>query len=254
MPRELRKRTERPNYAVLLRHEDEDEAGPSNSNHAQMLDDELDSGSDFAPEPHHENPEEDQEDQEDLLSEQPEEEDQLAEGISPPERIASTSRPSKAKKAVRKNVTLVPSVSVSRQPSTFPLPSIHHRHRAIPIHHRNGEVERLKHTPQLFKHCEVASTNSWSSNEVVGARVGKAWGHNVGTGPLWEIMEDRAWFKESAHNDDASEAARRPRVYESIGVPAEWKTLSPGYVILLYIPRKPVQIFLGMPPRIYHLL
>ena len=63
MPRELRRRTSRPNYAALFQYDDEDGAGPSNM--PAHIDEDAESGSDFTPAPEGEQPEE--EDEEDEL-------------------------------------------------------------------------------------------------------------------------------------------------------------------------------------------
>ncbi|KAJ3559407.1 hypothetical protein NM688_g374 [Phlebia brevispora] len=217
MPRELRQRTSRPNYAALLRYEDEDEAGPSNS--APTFDDEGDSGSDFTPEVEEHDGEAPDDDLEDEDEEDELPEDDIAEGIHgradggsplPRSRAAKTPR-----KAGRKSVALASGVSMVRQGSNA-LPSLHHRHRSIPIHQRKGQVERLAKIPRLFSEPETLYTNGWSADETVHGRVGRAWGYNVGPGPLWELLEDRGWFKEAEDVEQASEATRRPKVYQSL--------------------------------------
>jgi len=53
----------------------------------------------------------------------------------------------------------------------------------------------------------------------------KSWAYNVGPGPLWELIEDRGWFKEAAPTGE-TEAHRRPRVYRDVRVREGWEVLS----------------------------
>ncbi|KAH6903104.1 hypothetical protein BKA70DRAFT_1228242 [Coprinopsis sp. MPI-PUGE-AT-0042] len=61
----------------------------------------------------------------------------------------------------------------------------------------------------------------------ISDRVSRAWGYNVGPGPLWQLAEDRRWFKESPLSGDGfeEEAKRRPRVYLGLPVMAGWGIL-----------------------------
>ena len=100
------------------------------------------------------------------------------------------------------------------------VPNIHHRHRAIPLYNKRGPVERLVRKPSgLSPSNELTLTNAWGSSKTVLSRVGKAWGNNVGPGPLWELIEDRAWYGES--NEEAEEKTRRPRVYTDLHIPLQ---------------------------------
>ena len=76
-------------------------------------------------------------------------------------------------------------------------------------------------------------TLAYASFPTLTRRVGKAWGAGVGAGPVWPVVEDLGWFRESATRapaDDAeeeegtkvllrAERARRPRVHVHIEVP-----------------------------------
>ena len=108
---------------------------------------------------------------------------------------------------------------LSSKPKNYVLPNANHRHRLIPLFDRPGPVERLIEPPSPFGTPRITSTNSWSINQAVLERISKAWGFNVGQGGLWDLLEDRAWFKESmaSHGEEsADERARRPRVHESV--------------------------------------
>ena len=227
MPRELRKRTARLNYAELLRFEDEDDAGPSHE--VQRFDEEADSGSDFAPEVVEGNDEDAEAEDDDGLSDV----DFGDEAQSPErERSAPSVRAARSTKAApRRSVTLAPSISVGRQAMGSHIPSLHHRHRAIPIYNRRGSVERLSEEPGLFAEPQIVPTRAWGSNDIVTGRVNKAWGYNVGRGPLWELIEDRGWFKESKGFDDESESGRRPKVHQTTQVVTNLEVLSRKYGI-----------------------
>lgn len=197
----------------MFRYEDEDGAGPSNT--VPTFDEEMDSGSDFTPEAAELQEEEldDAGDEEEEISE----EEPVDQDASDREELAISTQVAKApKKAGRKNVVLASGPSTTRLIASNSTPSLHHRHRAIPIHQRTGQVERLKSAPKLYTQPEVVPTNGWSANDKVVLRVNKTWGANVGPGPVWEILEDRAWFKETTDTKHESEATRRPKVHQNI--------------------------------------
>ena len=235
MPRELRKRASRVNYAELAQMEEDSdrEAGPSQPAPVQD-DDAEDSGSDFAPEVAVANGEENEAEADD---DEFEDVDELSEPDGPrssSDRETSASRldarSAKASKAAgRRSVRLAHGAPLNRHVISATIPSLHHRHRAIPIHQRQGRVERLKDAPQLFQEPEVIPTNAWAGSNVVVGRVNKAWGYNVGPGPLWELLEDRAWFKEVHDIEQESETFRRPKVYQNVNVGADLQILTPEY-------------------------
>jgi hypothetical protein len=45
-------------------------------------------------------------------------------------------------------------------------------------------------------------TNNFTQNSQVTDRVNKSCGFNVGWGPLWEMVEDRGWYKEAVEGVD----------------------------------------------------
>lgn len=238
MPRTLRSRASRPNYAAMLQsNEDGAEAlaGPSGSQAISPANDE-DSGSDFAPEaPKDDERNEDNENDGDKHSE-----DSLAEDADEVMADAQVSGGdesdfggkvvggSSASTLKRKRRTanqpnkraFIPALSASRasRQSLQPLgtPNYNHRHRPVPIYTKEGPVERLTKPPVLFGRDEIAMTNSWGT-PVVGKRVSKSWGYNVGPGPLWELLEDRGWFPEAIQGPEGeTDASRRPKVHDDI--------------------------------------
>ncbi|TCD70271.1 hypothetical protein EIP91_004172 [Steccherinum ochraceum] len=218
MARQLRKRTSRPNYA-LLADADEQEAGPSNTSQRDEADEEeaIASGSDFAP------------DQEDNALPEDEEEEDVQD--DPEDGDASAGLPSEDSMQVESIIARKPAKKKFKGPakaqSAIIIPSFHHRHRAVPIFTWDGKVERLKEKPRLLRPPELVPTNSWTFSGAANDRLSKAAGFNVGPGPLWELMEDRAWFKECfEHYEDEGEAYRRPRVHEDVQIPDGWETLS----------------------------
>ena len=103
---------------------------------------------------------------------------------------------------------------------SLPVPSVHHRHKAIPIFRREKCVERLTRPPVLFGANETVPTNSFTSDPAVTGRLNKAWGYSIGPGPLWELLEDRGWYKEAVEPEggEEKEENRRPRVYPELTI------------------------------------
>jgi transcription factor C subunit 6 len=75
------------------------------------------------------------------------------------------------------------------------LPSKDHRHRPNGLWAPPSDVHRLLSPPIPFLKSEVIRTNS-ADHPAVMQRVKKAWANSSGTGPVWELLEDRAFFKE----------------------------------------------------------
>jgi transcription factor C subunit 6 len=256
MSRALRPRKSQPSYAALfaLENGDEDEdgqpkAGPSKK---ALLLDEADSGSDFSPdrdaEMEHEPPEDELSasgnDQSPLL------EDDLNLADEEPLPVIKAG-PSKAKpnpkakgKSQAKKVAaevIMPSLgsgagiarTSKRQIYVLPTPSVHHRHRAVPLYARAGRIERLAVKPPLFGPAAMTGTNNFTHNPAVTNRVNKGWGFNVGSGPLWDLVEDRGWYKEAlVTSDDLQiEANRRPVTHPGLRVKPGWEVMSAEYEI-----------------------
>lgn len=247
MTRQLRPRKGKPSYVHLAGFvTDEDEggnhAGPSGASRS-LIEDEIDSESDFEPEKgvdaHINDHEEDDED-EDALGEIVEEVEEDNEPVKtkptptlkrkrPPTNMSQPKiklKPHERSGSVAK-VTVGPKGS-KRQMYVLPTPSVHHRHRAVPLYSREGRVERLVSPPSLFTRPAVVLTNGFTENSKVSDRVNKSWGYNVGSGPLWDLAEDRGWYKEAitTGEDTDTEAKRRPRVYRDVPLVEGWEVLS----------------------------
>ncbi|KAJ2915245.1 hypothetical protein MD484_g5169, partial [Candolleomyces efflorescens] len=231
MSRQLRPRKSRPSYAALAGLDgDNAVAGPSN----QAYDESGDSGSDFAPGKGDE--EDGIGDDEDAIGEDVAEDDFVPEepvSSKPSKRAPKGASKGKgrAKKATASAI-LAPAAGLPRtsrrQMHMLPTPSVHHRHRATPLFSRAGFVERLIAQPSLFGEINVTLTNAFTHSTQVTDRVNKAWGYNVGPGPLWQLAEDRRWFKEAitTGRDVDCERSRRPRVYTDVPVKNGWKVIN----------------------------
>jgi transcription factor C subunit 6 len=159
--------------------------------------------------------------------------------LPPPIKLRTTSTmPKKAKAKVMVSSARKPSISgpslsrtSKRQQYVLPTPSVHHRHRAVPLYSRAGRVERLASRPSLFRASDVVMTNNFTHNAKVTDRVNKSWGYNVGSGPLSDLVEDRGWYKEAVEGvpDMDTEANRRPRVYRNVSVKDGWEVLNETY-------------------------
>jgi transcription factor C subunit 6 len=91
------------------------------------------------------------------------------------------------------------------------LPSKDHRHRPSGLWAPPSDVYRLLSPPNPLSKSEVVRTNS-ADHPVVMQRVKKAWANSSGIGPVWELLEDRAFFKEEWTNyDPSSRRGRKPR-------------------------------------------
>ena len=143
----------------------------------------------------------------------------------------------------------------ARQNYALPNPNIHHRHRPVPLFEgptasatalkaasATVRVERLQCPPRLFAPNETVPTNAYASAALITRRVGKAWSASVGAGPVWQIVEDLGWFRESEGflNRGAAqesgqgrgqgqgqgivcdERARRPRVHDDVALREGW--------------------------------
>lgn len=228
----------------MYQFEDAEEAGPSGGR--PLVLEEEDSGSDFAPEVNAEEQvgEEEDDELEDDVDDDAEEETRPTKTAWPSSisaldiSVVSAGRASgrqggnKASQPRKKAVSLAPGLSVSASGlrQAHSLPNVHHRHRAIPLWRKPGSIERLSEPPALFEPDKTELTNSWGSIPAVAERINKAWGYNVGPGPLWELLEDRGWYKEAIDGINADEEKkRRPRVHEYISADSS-TILSASYV------------------------
>jgi len=57
-------------------------------------------------------------------------------------------------------------------------------------------------------------------------------GFNVGYGPLWDLAEDRGWYKEAItrRSNTDTEAKDRPQVYPDIGIQTGGEVMNLEYV------------------------
>lgn len=254
MARALRPRKSKPSYVAMAGLDLDDDAnisdatpkaGPSKK---PIYNEETDSGSDFSPEKQAVlSQEEPDEDEDEVLNDPEADEDEDFELGNKPQVLVTKPKERQASKAKFSHVEIprsvisgpsIPSIprGAKRQMYVLPAPSVHHRHRAVPLHSRTGRVERLASKPSLFKPYDVIMTNNFTQNPKVTDRVNKSWGYNVGSGPLWELVEDRGWYKEAIESipDMDREEYRRPRVYQNIGVKNGWEILNQEYVAYIY--------------------
>lgn len=258
MPRELRPRKARPSYAALAGFNADDQASEAGPSHLpRIIDDQGSSGSDFAPEKDKDvtmasdvddvgEEDEDEDEDEGSHTAGPEAENlELAQRpinlvSGPAKRLQTPGKSTVKAKVTQRVVKSLPAPSRSllggpkRQVHALPTPSVNHRHRAVPLFSRIGRIERLAAQPSLFEPATITLTNSFTQNLKVTDRVTKAWGYNVGAGPLWEMTEDRGWYKEASTEDGEQdrEAFRRPLVYRDVSVKDGWEFLNKEYVCL----------------------
>lgn len=245
MARSLRTRTSRVNYAAMVGVPTDAEEGEATAQHVDFQGSDG-SGSDFAPEP-----KKGKEDSEPDDESEPEENDNASQDdpldLDDDEPVAFSTtkkKPSKSKKKSNGSVIIASSVDVikpvfgasnlarssKRQMYVLPTQSVKHRHRAVPLFARTTRVERISEFPQLFGPYSSVPTNNLTQHPRVTDRVSKAWGFNVGPGPVWELVEDRAWFKEARPPNSEnflSDADSRPIVYPNIRCRADLHLLSP---------------------------
>jgi transcription factor C subunit 6 len=242
MPRQLRARTSRPDYASLAAIGDEEDLKISPSK--PSFDEDADSESDFAPDKLSQDvPEDLQNDTEDLLEVDEEEAGEAPKraknqtpttaGSRPISHLPSITGAKPSRKSRQKSQSAQASASKMSAPRAakmyaLPNPSVHHRHRAMPVLLRKEKVERLDAPPALFNPPTIVSTNSMTSEQFLTDRISKAWGYNVGPGPVWNIMEDRSCFKEALEGEEnpINESFRRPRVHQSVEVRSGWTVLN----------------------------
>ncbi|KAH9484533.1 Transcription factor tau subunit sfc6 [Psilocybe cubensis] len=240
MGRQLRPRRSKANYAAALAafdSEDENDNPVASSSAAIDTLEDPDSGSDFNPEKNKNGKDNNDEEEED----EDEDEDADAEGVDDitdeeveeeapkPTRSAETKTPpAKGKQKAKAESASVGPPPAKRQMYALPARSVHHRHRAVPLYSREGRVERLTSRPRIFGAPSTSLTNCVTENSKISDRVNKSWGYNIGSGPLWDLAEDRGWYKEAITTaDDAdTEANRRPRVYSNLKVVQHLEVIS----------------------------
>ncbi|KAL1707141.1 hypothetical protein EV121DRAFT_199826 [Schizophyllum commune] len=260
MSRSLRPRTSRPSYtfAALDDEGDAQTSGAGPSRRRAVDDDDSESEFELPPKTDDKAGGGDDDDEDDFMEDEGDVEgdDDLdggagesASAVAKPTRAAA--KPRKRSKTVNPTYT-APSMSMKsvgsvglsrvsrRQMYSLPTPSVKHRHRAIPLYTHEGRVERLTKQPTLFGPSSIAACNNFTFNKKVIDRASKAWGFNVGAGPVWDMVEDRSWFKEGAPfttEPYLSEGARRPVVHQDIRVKSDYKVLNASDA-QAYLPRE----------------
>lgn len=91
------------------------------------------------------------------------------------------------------------------------------RARATHLYTFPGPSRRLSTKPSPFEEPQFVSTKAHAGS--VAARVAKAWSFSVFPGPVWELLEDMAYFKEVVHT--ATGERRRPIVHSDVYVHSE---------------------------------
>lgn len=172
----------------------------------------------------------------------------LAAGTTQPQASVSAPTHGRSRPVLPQNQSVSTSTQLGkplkRNNYALPTPSHQHRHRAIPLYLREGKrLERMvvrqgdaapeaeSIPPSLFQHPPLQIVDY--PRPKVQERIAKACGYNVGHGPLWELLEDRSWFKESekpeyvrpGSADVDSESRRRPIVHGNIQVKSGWRML-----------------------------
>lgn len=239
MPRELRQRAKRPNYAVLSGYNSDD-----------IEEDDGDASSNgFVPPV-----EVDQEVNEDSSSNDADEDDGKVNDIGSDNRneegpeylkLSNVKRGKTKPSPQAAASTSAPSLSVplaragsSRTHYALPIPPTDHRYRSSPLYRTSLPVERLASPPRPCAPAETVYTNNWTSDSTITDRFNKASSYNAGAGPVWEMMEDRSWWKESLSvQPEGSEASRRPRLYQDIKADTDITILDRKYALIRYVSR-----------------
>lgn len=122
-------------------------------------------------------------------------------------------------------------VGLSKASKSAP-PTTHHRHRPPPLFRRDAQVERLLDPPTLFQPSTTVLTNGFTSSTRTTKRLERSWSRNVGPGPVYELLEDRGWFKEAIPDAAVtSEAGRRPVVYDNVKLDGKCQVISERSVL-----------------------
>ncbi|EJD05772.1 uncharacterized protein FOMMEDRAFT_104009 [Fomitiporia mediterranea MF3/22] len=220
MARALRPRKARPSYANLIDSDNEaaHDDGEASSDDFQPPEDQEDNEDDAAL---------DEADGETLQGEgalvDEDNDISIVEEVSKSTKVRKAKQPGKQKSMPAKSPR--PSAALARPTSrpqhVISTSALDHRQRADPLYLRPSLIERLTQPPSPFKPPVTRSTLSWNFNKLNAEKYMKASGYNVGRGPIWELLEDRSWWKESEtvnKDDTETETTRRTRVYESVKI------------------------------------
>lgn len=232
----LRARGPRKSYVEQLAiSDDEPEAGPS----VAVLDERGSSGSEYDEQSPPAEAEPDEESEEQLDGDDEDDEslpaaDTDAMQVDRPARSTSRRRrrAAPAQPKGRQQAALPAAVSLSRlrgpKPAGDTLAS-RQRFRPWSTFKRPGQTLRLLSEPKPLELPDTEACNPCTINDVVTRRLTRILATNVGTGPLWELMEDCAWWKESIEPPDSVWTQRflRPTMYKAVTVPSSsWTALS----------------------------
>lgn len=223
MSRQLRLRQFRPNYAALHTGEEVQVYVPDPDDPA--------SGSEFVANDSDAGGEADAQDDEPEPDAEGSEDEMVSRGEPSPKAIPQVKDAKSGSRGhdtrLRKSVPIGLSKPSKSAPSTT-----HHRHRLPQLFRRNVRVERLLDPPVLFQPSKTILTNSFTSSVRTTKRLERSWSRNVGPGPVHELLEDRAWFKEAAPDTPvASESVRRPAVYDTVSLDGKCQVISERSVL-----------------------
>ncbi|KDQ10972.1 hypothetical protein BOTBODRAFT_115064 [Botryobasidium botryosum FD-172 SS1] len=109
--------------------------------------------------------------------------------------------------------------------------------RRIQLYIRPGPGLRLTHRPLPFERERVARTTGVGEYAAVEGRLGRAWVSSIASGPVWELIEDRGWWKEvqgslgmdgleKIGGEELAKLWARPIVYGDVEFPQGWTILS----------------------------
>jgi transcription factor C subunit 6 len=99
-----------------------------------------------------------------------------------------------------------------------------HYKRPPPLYLRPAPIRRLIEEPKPLGTPRTVPSNSGHGQPLVQSRIAKSWARCIGLGPIWQLIEDRSWFKERAEFDEELET--RPCVYEDLELLREQVLLS----------------------------
>ncbi|KZV92898.1 hypothetical protein EXIGLDRAFT_749456 [Exidia glandulosa HHB12029] len=94
---------------------------------------------------------------------------------------------------------------------------------------RPGKALCLLEPPAPFQQPETQPSNPCTVNINVTRRLNRVFMQNIGPGPLWELLEDCAWWKESVPPPDSiwTQQHLRPTVYLDLKISSkEWSMLN----------------------------
>jgi transcription factor C subunit 6 len=105
------------------------------------------------------------------------------------------------------------------------------RTRPRPLYISPKPSLRLSSSPAPFEAPKLQSTPAPIG--LVSVRLSKSWANSLNPGPVWQLMEDLAWYKELIDNPDGGRI--RPVVYEKLKPPSDnLEMLKREYVVSLF--------------------